>query len=83
MLKARAQYGTTNPAANGMNGTNGSTSKPKGKKRDGRISKEQLATAVRRHFNGQAVNEIEVMSRMSYKCKVGGSRFRAPPRQRT
>lgn len=37
-----------------------------------RVSKEQLATAVRKHFNGAAVSEIDVVVEMVYKVRNQG-----------
>lgn len=38
----------------------------------GRIGKNELAMAVRKHFNGMAVNEGEVMARFAYLVRGGG-----------
>lgn len=37
-----------------------------------RVSKEQLATNVRKHFNGAAVNEIDVVVELVYKSRNKG-----------
>lgn len=37
-----------------------------------RVSKEQLATNVRKHFNGAAVNEIDVVVQLVYKSRNKG-----------
>lgn len=37
-----------------------------------RVSKDQLATNVRKHFNGAAVNEIDVVVELVYKSKNKG-----------
>lgn len=37
-----------------------------------RVSKEQLALAVRKNFNGAAVNEIDVVVEMVYKVRNKG-----------
>lgn len=34
-----------------------------------RVSREQLATSVRKHFNGAAVSEIDVVVELAYKVK--------------
>lgn len=34
-----------------------------------RVSKEQLATGVRKHFNGAAVSELDVVVQLAYKVK--------------
>jgi histone deacetylase complex subunit SAP30 len=39
-----------------------------------RVSKEQLATNVRKHFNGAAVNEIDVVVELVYKSRNKGMR---------
>lgn len=39
------------------------------KKEKRRISKDQLALAVRKHFNGAAVNEIDVITELVYKVR--------------
>lgn len=45
-----------------------------------RVSKDQLATNVRKHFNGAAVNEIDVVVELVYKSRnkgmpLAGERF--------
>ncbi|KAK8159735.1 hypothetical protein IWX90DRAFT_308988 [Phyllosticta citrichinensis] len=55
------------------------------KKNERRISKEQLATAVRKNFNALAVSESEVIVDLLYKVKMQDKAFRlrfAPPRAR-
>lgn len=42
-----------------------------------RIAKDSLATAVRRHFNGAAVNELDVVVELAYKAKTKGMSCRA------
>ena len=42
------------------------------KKEKRRVSKEQLALQVRKHFNGAAVSEIDVVVDMMYKIKNQG-----------
>ena len=42
------------------------------KKEKRRISKEQLALAVRKHFNGAAVSEIDVVVELVYKVRNQG-----------
>lgn len=42
------------------------------KKDKRRVSKEQLALAVRKHFNGAAVNEIDVVVELVYKIRNQG-----------
>jgi hypothetical protein len=37
-----------------------------------RVSREQLATNVRKHFNGAAVNEIDVVVELVYKSRNKG-----------
>lgn len=37
-----------------------------------RVSKDQLATNVRKHFNGAAVNEIDVVVELVYKSRNKG-----------
>lgn len=37
-----------------------------------RISKEQLATTVRKHFNSAAVSEIDVVVELVYKVRNQG-----------
>ena len=37
-----------------------------------RVSREQLALAVRKHFNGQGVGEGEVIGEFVYRVKQGG-----------
>ena len=39
-----------------------------------RVSREQLATNVRKHFNGAAVNEIDVVVELVYKSRNKGKR---------
>lgn len=41
-----------------------------------RVSKDQLATNVRKHFNGAAVNEIDVVVELVYKSKNKDKAFR-------
>lgn len=41
-----------------------------------RVSKDQLATNVRKHFNGAAVNEIDVVVELVYKSKNKGKALR-------
>lgn len=43
------------------------------KKEKRRIAKEQLALAVRKHFNGAAVNEIDVVVDLAYKVRNQGA----------
>ena len=43
------------------------------KKDKRRIAKEQLALAVRKHFNGAAVNEIDVVVDLAYKVRNQGA----------
>ncbi|KAL9061574.1 MAG: hypothetical protein Q9162_000106 [Coniocarpon cinnabarinum] len=75
------------PGTGGSNGANGTGSTSangkiaKGKKRDGKVTKKELAMACRRHFNGQAVNDMDVLSEVAYKVQEGRE-FRAPPRRR-
>ncbi|KAL1623019.1 hypothetical protein SLS56_008430 [Neofusicoccum ribis] len=45
------------------------------KKNERRISKEQLATAVRKNFNALAVSESEVIVDLLYKVKMQGWRI--------
>ena len=45
------------------------------KKEKRRISKEQLALAVRKNFNGAAVSEIDVVVELVYKVRNQGSLF--------
>ncbi|GME59132.1 putative mitochondrial chaperone [Neofusicoccum parvum] len=55
------------------------------KKNERRISKEQLATAVRKNFNALAVSESEVIVDLLYKVKMQDKTFRMrfpPPRTR-
>ncbi|KAB2576752.1 hypothetical protein DIS24_g6299 [Lasiodiplodia hormozganensis] len=55
------------------------------KKNERRISKEQLATAVRKNFNALAVSESEVIVDLLYKVKMQDKTFRLrfpPPRTR-
>ena len=40
-----------------------------------RISKEQLALAVRKNFNAAAVNEIDVVGELVYKVRNQGALF--------
>jgi transcription elongation factor Elf1 len=42
-----------------------------------RVSREQLATNVRKHFNGAAVNEIDVVVELVYKSRNKGKRHSA------
>ena len=42
------------------------------KKDKRRVSKEQLATNVRKHFNGAAVSEIDVVVELVYKVRNQG-----------
>ena len=42
------------------------------KKDKRRVSKEQLATSVRKHFNGAAVSEIDVVVELVYKVRNQG-----------
>lgn len=42
------------------------------KKEQRRISKENLALAVRKNFNGAAVNEIDVVVELVYKVRHKG-----------
>lgn len=39
------------------------------KKDKRRVSKDQLATSVRKHFNGAAVSEMEVITELVYKVR--------------
>ncbi|GAB7331476.1 hypothetical protein MBLNU13_g02882t1 [Cladosporium sp. NU13] len=41
-----------------------------------RVSKDQLATNVRKHFNGAAVNEIDVVVELVYKSRNKDKAFR-------
>lgn len=41
------------------------------------VSRDALATAVRKHFNGAAVNEIEVVVELAYKTKHRGELYRS------
>lgn len=41
-----------------------------------RVSKEQLALAVRKHFNSAAVNEIDVVAALAYRAKNSNKAFR-------
>jgi len=44
------------------------------RKRDKRrVSKEQLATSVRKHFNGAAVSELDVVVELAYKVRHKGT----------
>lgn len=43
------------------------------KKEKRRVSKEQLALAVRKNFNGAAVSEIDVVVELVYKVKNQGA----------
>jgi histone deacetylase complex subunit SAP30 len=40
-----------------------------------RVSKEQLATNVRKHFNSAAVNEIDVVVELVYKSRNKGTSY--------
>lgn len=42
------------------------------KKEKRRVSQDQLALAVRKHFNGAAVNETDVIAELVYKVKNQG-----------
>lgn len=46
------------------------------KKERRRVPKEQLALAVRKHFNGAAVSEIDVVVELVYKVKHRERAFR-------
>lgn len=46
------------------------------KKEKRRISKEQLALAVRKNFNGAAVSEIDVVVELVYKVRNQGMYMR-------
>ena len=46
------------------------------KKEKRRISKEQLALAVRKNFNAAAVSEIDVVVELVYKVRNQGTLFR-------
>ncbi|PPJ49635.1 hypothetical protein CBER1_02170 [Cercospora berteroae] len=46
------------------------------KKEKRRVSKEQLALAVRKNFNGAAVNEMDVLAEMVYKVQNKDKAFR-------
>lgn len=37
-----------------------------------RVSREQLATAVRKHFNSAAISELDVVVEMAYKIRNKG-----------
>ena len=39
------------------------------KKDKRRVSKDQLATSVRKHFNGAAVSEMDVITELVYKVR--------------
>lgn len=47
-----------------------------------RVSKEQLALAVRKHFNGLGVSEVDVMVELGYKVGCRERGFRAAPGRR-
>ena len=61
------------------------------KKDKRRVSKDQLATSVRKHFNGAAVSEMEVITELVYKvrnqskssCKTGPVKSRKNTRSLT
>lgn len=46
------------------------------KKEKRRVSKDQLALAVRKNFNGAAVNEIDVVVELVYKVRNQDKKFR-------
>ena len=46
------------------------------KKEKRRVAKEQLALAVRKHFNSAAVSEIDVVAGLAYKVKNSKKAFR-------
>ena len=48
------------------------------KREERKTSKDQLATAVRKHFNGLAVNETEVVVDFLYKVKEKGTICHTP-----
>jgi transcription elongation factor Elf1 len=48
-----------------------------------RVSREQLATNVRKHFNGAAVNEIDVVVELVYKSRNKGKRHSASCKSNT
>lgn len=39
------------------------------------MSKDQLATSVRKHFNGAAVSEMEVITELVYKVRNQGKPY--------
>lgn len=47
------------------------------KKEKRRVAKDQLALAVRKNFNGAAVNEIDVVVDMVYKVRNQGRWIRS------
>jgi hypothetical protein len=48
-----------------------------------RVSRDQLATNVRKHFNGAAVNEIDVVVELVYKSRNKGKRHQLLARYTT
>lgn len=53
------------------------------KKDKRRVSKDQLATSVRKHFNGAAVSEMEVITELVYKVRNQGKSCAEHRRQRS
>ncbi|GAB7354249.1 hypothetical protein MBLNU459_g4784t3 [Dothideomycetes sp. NU459] len=77
---SRNQYLLTNP--NGIGRQSPTMARKKDKRK---VSKEQLALAVRKNFNDAAVNEIDVMVDLLYKVRNQDKPFRmrsVPPKNK-